>query len=127
MKFLSKSILTLVMLITVVSCSLVSSQENIDAVILKHTPESLRELRLIVAEAVNQRPVTIAKTAFLKSNRLLLTIKKPIGPDGLPIQTRIDEKPIELQLFISGEKCFIRNQRTQLEFELTQANCRAKT
>ena len=126
MGILSKSISVLVILVNVISCSSASSRENIDAVILKHTAESLNELRRVVAEAVNQRPVTIAKTAFVNSSRVLLTIKKPIGPDGRPIQTLVDEKPIELRLFISGKKCFIRNQKTLLELELTLANCQPK-
>lgn len=126
MGLIKKSLCVVLAFVSLISCRSMSSMEEVEAVINEHTTESLAELRKAVAEAINQRPVTIAKTAFVNSSRLLLTIKKPIGPDGRPIHTGIDEPPIELKLFINKNQCYFRNQQTKQEFELTKASCQPK-
>ncbi len=108
---------------TIQGCDTQPVKDSVAAVIPVHTTDSIAELRKIVYKTVHGTPVTIAKTAFNKSNKLILQRKKVIGPDGKPIQTRVDEEPIIFQLFITGDSCFVKDLRTNETFQLQQATC----
>ncbi len=108
---------------TLQGCKTQPVKDSVAAVIPVHTTDSIAELRKIVDKAVHGTPVIIAKTAFNKSNKLILQRKKVIGPDGRPLQTRVDEEPIIFELFITGDTCFVKDLRTNETFQLQQAIC----
>jgi len=104
-------------------CKTVSSENRTTAVITNHTNASITELRTVVGKALHGTPVTIAKTAFNKSNRLLLERKKIKGPDGRMIDTRIDEEPIIFELYLKENTCYLKYLKTGEQFQLEHANC----
>ncbi|MCP4413192.1 MAG: hypothetical protein GY808_11585 [Gammaproteobacteria bacterium] len=108
---------------TIQGCKTQPAMDSVAAIIPMHTTQSIAELRKIVDKALHGTPVTIAKTAFNKSNKLILQRKKVIGPDGRPIQTRVDEEPIIFELFITGDSCLVKDLRTNETFQLQQATC----
>ena len=104
-------------------CKTVSMAETIPAVILTHTDASIAELRSTVIQALNGTQVTIAKSAFNSSNRLILERKTAIGPDGMSIQTRVDEKPIIFELYLIEDNCYLIDLRDNKQYHLKQASC----
>jgi len=108
---------------TVQGCKTQLTKDSVAAVIPVHTTDSIAELRKIADKALHGTPVVIAKTAFNKSNKLVLQRKKVIGPDGRSIQTRVDEEPIVFELFITGNSCFVLDLRTNETYQLQQATC----
>jgi len=104
-------------------CKTMSAQEHLAAFIPLHTNESITELRTVVTKALHGTVVTIAKTAFNKSNRLILERKKSRGPDGRIINTRVDEEPYIFELLLIGENCYLHYLKQNQKFILNSANC----
>jgi len=115
--------LVLFLVAMIAGCETIPNQRPVAAIIPVHTKESMAELRKIIEKALHGIPVTIAKTAFNKSNALNIERKKPIGPDGRVIRNRIDEAPITFKLFVTGDRCILKDMRTGNVFQLMQAKC----
>ncbi len=80
------------------------------ALLTNPSKQSLTEIKETISEALGGRQVPISEQVFVNSNHLILQRKETIGPDGLPLQTRVDEIPIIFELFKAGDDCYIKRQ-----------------
>ncbi|MCW8875741.1 MAG: hypothetical protein OQK51_01675 [Kangiellaceae bacterium] len=88
-------------------CKTVSLENAKPAVVTSHSDQSISALRAAIKDVLNNTQVTVAGNAFTQSSRLVLQRKPIIGPDGLPVQTRVDESPITIKLYKVQNKCVI--------------------
>ena len=94
------------------------------ATLKEATSGAIEEAQSVIRKALNQEDVPLSQRLFQDNYRVLIERKKAIGPDGRPIQTRVDEPPIIFELYKQGESCFILDTRNQKQYKLTQANCK---
>ncbi len=104
-------------------CKSLSAEDPIVAVISTQTEKSLSELRTTIREALNGTPVTIAKTAFNNSNRLILERKKIRAPDGTVIDTRVDQQPYIFELYIIDGNCYLNYLKKNKKYLLKETKC----
>ncbi len=104
-------------------CQNLMAESPKKAVLNDSSSATVEEVHSIIKDALNQRVSNLSKTIFSKSHRVLIKRKKAIGPDGRPIQTRVDEPPIIFELYKLGEECFILDVRNQKRYTLSKANC----
>ena len=116
----------IVLLSSLTGCKLSTGSQETAARIPVHSQESLVELRQSARMILGERNVIIAANAFSKSHRLIIQRKPIRSPDGRLIDTRVDEKPFILELYIKGNACFLRNTGTGQEVRLIRADCVAR-
>ncbi|WP_196139363.1 hypothetical protein [Aliikangiella sp. G2MR2-5] len=90
------------------SCKISLPANARPALVVNLNEQSQHELKQVISKALNERNVTLAKQVFVDSHRLLIQRKTIMGPDGLPIQTRVDEEPIIFELYKAGDSCYIK-------------------
>ncbi len=106
-----------------VGCQILSDDGAIAAKIPVHSQESLVELRQSVNALFNGRDVLIAASAFNDSGRLIIQRKPIRDPAGRVIDTRIDEEPITLRLYLQNGDCYIKRDDKPDSIRLYRANC----
>ena len=104
---LSYFISTICLAASLGGCKTLSLDNAKPAVITSPSENSQNALSSAIQELLNNTKVTIADNAFTQSNRLVLQRKPVIGPDGLPIQTRVDEPPFIIRLYKLKNQCVI--------------------
>ncbi|MCP3675373.1 MAG: hypothetical protein GY829_12985 [Gammaproteobacteria bacterium] len=115
---------TILLLMGLISgCKTMSNQEPLAALIPLHTNESITELRSVVTKALYGTSVTIAKTAFNNSNRLILERKKIRAADGRVIDTRVDQEPYIFELWLINGDCYLHYQKNSQKYLLKSASC----
>ncbi len=120
-KLLAALLLTLILQ----ACkALEAAQQDQAALILNPDEAAIEELRQTIQKAISDRSVTIAKTAFTTSYRLLIVRKKHLGPDGLPIQTRVDEPPRIFELRYFSGNCYLLDTLKKTRYPLKQTSCK---
>jgi hypothetical protein len=104
-------------------CKLTTTSQATGARIPVHSPESLVELRQAARMLFNNREVIISSNAFARSDRLIIQRQPIRAPDGRLIDSRVDEAPFKLELYLTSEGCFLKNPDTGREVRLLKAAC----
>jgi len=121
-----KQIISIPVLLILTACGCTATAKESAAHIPAHSEESLAELRQSAKILFNGREIAINASAFSKSSQLLMQRKAIRSVDGQVIDTRVDEPPFILELFLRGEDCYLRNKETAKEVRLVKAQCKAK-
>ena len=108
-----------------IGCQSFPMTSSTSATIPVHSQESLVELRQVVKQLFNNRDVLVAASAFTQTNRLIIQRKPIIGPGGRVIDTRVDEQPIFLELYLADGECYVKRIDTGQSIRLTRAKCQA--
>jgi hypothetical protein len=123
MKLILSNALLVVVSQMLMGCELTSTSRESAAHIPVHSEESLAELRRSAQALFNGRQVSIGANAFANSNKLFIQRTTIRSPDGSMIDSRVDEPPFILELFLRDNDCYLRHSDTRDELRLSEANC----
>ncbi|RMA82669.1 hypothetical protein [Umboniibacter marinipuniceus] len=107
------------------ACELSTTSQESAALIPVQSEESLAELRESASMLFGGREIAIGANAFATSNRLLIQRAVIRAPDGTVIDSRVDEAPFILELWLREGGCYLRNKETSEEVLLMEADCTA--
>lgn len=122
-KIISDFKLLTTMLLMLTACGCTAASKESAALMSVHSKESLAELRQSAKKLFNGREITINASAFSESNQLMMQRKAIRTPNGQVIDTRVDEPPFMLELFLRDGGCYLRNKDTRKEVRLIKASC----
>ncbi|QYJ87226.1 hypothetical protein K0I73_05815 [Shewanella mesophila] len=115
-------------------CSLQADDSQISTVLTTPVPalviepraESINELEIAIASLLKMARVTIADDAFTRNSRLSLEREPHTDPNGQLLMGRSFELPEIVQLWISGEQCFITDADKHRSAPLIVTRCQAE-
>ncbi|WP_298636255.1 hypothetical protein [uncultured Umboniibacter sp.] len=125
MQKLVSNLTVLLMSQILTGCELAATGQESAARIPVHSDESLTELRQTAQQLFGGREITVGANAFSSSNQLLIQRVAIRSPDGMMIDTRVDEPPFILELFIREGGCYLKNKSSGEALRLYQAECKA--
>ncbi|NVK12032.1 MAG: hypothetical protein HWD83_08525 [Gammaproteobacteria bacterium] len=123
MKLILSNVLLVVVSQMLMGCELTSTSRESAAHIPVHSEKSLAELRESAQALFNGRQVSIGTNAFANSNKLFIQRTTIRSPDGSTIDSRVDEPPFILELFLRDNDCYLRHSGTGEEVRLSEATC----
>ncbi|MET1254397.1 hypothetical protein [Aliikangiella maris] len=98
----------------------------VDAIIPKHTPNSIAELQLYVSQVVTEGKVTLTENAFAQQSKLSIE-RTPIKTLQGPIVGRSLETPhLFLLILENNQQCVLIHQQSQQHWVLQEAKCVAR-
>ena len=98
----------------------------VPALVVEPSAESINELEIAIANLLNITRVTIADDAFTRNSRLSLEREPHTDPNGQLLMGRSFELPEIVQLWISGDQCFITDANKHRSAPLTATRCQAE-
>ncbi|MCG9747229.1 hypothetical protein [Shewanella sp. Isolate8] len=96
------------------------------AIISEPSAESLAELENAIAKLLKMNKVTLAADAFTQNSRLALERTPHTDPNGQLLMGRSFELPQIVQLWISGDKCFVTDAEEHRSAPLEVTQCQAE-
>ncbi|MCG9754048.1 hypothetical protein L1D40_02260 [Shewanella insulae] len=120
-----------VMPLTLLGCSLQAQDAAlpapvpapVPAIISEPSAESLTELEAAIAKLLQIDKVTLAADAFTQNSRLVLERHPHRDPNGQLLMGRSFELPQIVQLWISGDECFVADTEEHRSAPLTVTRC----
>ncbi|MCL2908779.1 hypothetical protein [Shewanella aquimarina] len=97
--------------------------EPVPAIVSEPSAESLAELENAIAKLLQMNKVTLAADAFTQNSRLALERTPHTDPNGQLLMGRSFELPQIVQLWISGDKCFVADAEEHRSAPLTVTRC----
>ncbi|BAJ01085.1 hypothetical protein [Shewanella violacea] len=117
-------------IILATGCSLQAEDEMAleakPAVITAPSRISNQELQLAIGKLLNSPRVRIATDAFTRSSRLSIQRAPHMDPKGNMIMGRSLEMPVMIQLMISANTCYVRDEKSGLSLPLPETQCQAE-
>ena len=113
--------LLMLMPLLMTGCKFATTSQETAARIPVHSQESLVELRQSARMLFSDREIIISANAFSKTNQLIIQRKAIRAPDGRLIDSRVDEQPFILELYLREGGCYLRNTTTSREVRLIRA------
>ncbi|QYK00408.1 hypothetical protein [Shewanella psychrotolerans] len=98
----------------------------VPALVTEPSAESINELEIAIANLLKMEQVTIADNAFTRNSRLSLERAPHTDPNGQLLMGRSFELPEIVQLWISGDKCFLTDSNNHRSPPLTHTLCQAE-
>ncbi|QDF74670.1 MULTISPECIES: hypothetical protein [Shewanella] len=95
----------------------------VPAIVSEPSAESLTELENAIAKLLQMEKVTLAADAFTQNSRLALERSPHTDPNGQLLMGRNFELPQIVQLWISGDKCFVTDSEKHRSAPLTVTRC----
>ncbi|WP_223294720.1 hypothetical protein [Shewanella loihica] len=116
-----------VMPLTLLGCSLQAQDATlpnpVPAIVSEPSAESLAELENAIAKLLQMEKVTLAADAFTRNSRLALERNPHRDPNGQLLMGRNFELPKIVQLWISGDECFVADAEEHRSAPLTVTSC----
>ncbi len=119
-----KNIILVLFLILMTACNSFGVNNDIVAVIIEPDKESRNELQKIVSLALNGAEIALADDALTRDSRLFIERKSHNTMGNSPVLGRDYDKPEVFQLFISGSKCVLVQQRNEKRWALLKTRCK---
>ncbi|AQS37425.1 hypothetical protein Sps_02267 [Shewanella psychrophila] len=117
-------------IILATGCSLQAKDEMGEeakpAVITIPSQASNQELQLAIGELLNAPRVRIATDAFTRSSLLSIEKTPHQDPSGNMIMGRNFEMPVMIQLMISNNTCYVRDENSGRSQPLPETQCQAE-
>lgn len=98
----------------------------VPALVTEPSAESIYELEIAIASLLKMQQVTIADNAFTQNSRLSLERAPHTDPNGQLLMGRSFELPEIVQLWISGDECFVTDTNNHRSAPLTHTQCQAE-
>ncbi|WP_258406877.1 hypothetical protein [Shewanella rhizosphaerae] len=120
-----------VMPLTLLGCSLQAQDATlpdpvpapVPAIVSEPSAESLAELENAIAKLLQMQKVTLAADAFTRNSRVALERNPHKDPNSQLLMGRNFELPQIVQLWISGDECFIADAEEHRSAPLTVTRC----
>jgi hypothetical protein len=113
----------MVLALAAVGCATPPPASDEPALIERPNERSRDELRRVLAEAFNGRPVTIAEDALTRDDLLVIERSEPRGPEGSPAGGRVLERPEQFRLVLRDSHCELIRSSDQRRWTMTETSC----
>lgn len=101
-----------------------TAMSMVPALIINPSPEVKAELQQVLEQATGTPQIPLLETALTTSHKLLLERQALRDGQGRLLNGRHREPPLVFELYISAEKCWLKQAGSERQFVLTLAKCR---
>ncbi len=119
--------LLFISVLSLAGCKSMAEQPMVDAVIKKHSEESMAEIHSIVTQALNVKKILLAPDALTQSNRLIIERKMHRTLQQGVLMGRSEEMPEIFKLKLKGKECILFHPASNRSWPLLKNQCKTFT